>query len=40
MPKTAVVMIMVLFNLLFSGPDPMWGFLPVFAGGPVIIYLL
>lgn len=37
MPKTRVVIIVVLFNLLFSGPDPMLGFLPVLAEGPVII---
>lgn len=37
MAKTAVVIIVVLFNLLFSGPDPMLNLLPVLAEGPVII---
>lgn len=37
MAKTAVVIIVVLFNLLFSSPDPMLSLLPVLAEGSVII---
>lgn len=37
MSKPAVVIIVVLFHLFFSGPDPMLGILSVLAEGPVII---
>lgn len=39
MPKTALVTIVVLLHLFFSGPDTMLCFLPVLAVGPVIILL-
>lgn len=39
MPETAVVMLVVLFHLFFSGSDTMLCFLPVLAEGPVIILL-